>query len=129
MKISGFTIIKNAVINDYPIVEAIRSILPVVDEMIVSVGKSDDDTELLIRSIPDRKIKIVHSEWDPALRQGGKILAVERPGRSHRQPPVAGLCGSGAGRHERGGAGNQPQSPVAGRQSAVAVAAGRRGPA
>lgn len=77
MKISGFTIIKNAVINDYPIIEAIRSILPVVDEMIVSVGKSDDDTEALIRSIPDLKIKIVHSEWDPALRQGGKILAVE----------------------------------------------------
>ena len=77
MKISGFTIIKNAVINDYPIIEAIRSILPVVDEMIVSVGKSDDDTETLIRSIPDPKMKIVHSEWDPALRQGGKILAVE----------------------------------------------------
>ena len=77
MKISGFTIIKNAVINDYPISEAIRSILPVVDEMIVSVGKSDDDTESLIRSIPDQKIKIVRSEWDPALRQGGKILAVE----------------------------------------------------
>ena len=77
MKISGFTIIKNALINDYPIIEAIRSILPVVDEMIVSVGKSDDDTESLIRSIPDPKIKIVHSVWDPALRQGGKILAVE----------------------------------------------------
>ena len=64
-------------INDYPIVEAIRSILPVVDEMVVSIGKSDDDTESLIRSIPDPKIKIIHSEWDPALRQGGKILAVE----------------------------------------------------
>src|SRR3989337_2406918 len=77
MKISGFTIIKDAVINDYPITEAIRSILPVVDEMIVSVGKSDDETEALIRSISSDKIKIVQSEWDPALREGGKILAVE----------------------------------------------------
>ena len=77
MKISGFTIIKNAVINDYPVTEAIRSILPVVDEMIVSVGKSDDETEALIRSISSNKIKIVQSEWDPALREGGKILAVE----------------------------------------------------
>lgn len=77
MKISGFTIIKNAVINDYPVMEAIRSILPVVDEMIVSVGKSDDETESLIRSISSDKIKIVQSEWDPALRKGGKILAVE----------------------------------------------------
>ena len=77
MKISGFTIIKDAVINDYPIKEAILSILPVVDEMIVSIGKSSDTTEELIRSIPSDKIKIVYSVWDPELREGGKILAVE----------------------------------------------------
>ncbi len=77
MKISGFTIIKNAVKNDYPIVEAITSILPVVDEMIVSIGDSEDTTEQLIRSIPSDKIRIVHSVWDPALREGGRVLAVE----------------------------------------------------
>ncbi|MBC7826523.1 MAG: glycosyltransferase family 2 protein [Chitinophagaceae bacterium] len=77
MKISGFTIIKDAVINDYPVVEAIRSVLPVVDEMIVSIGNSIDGTEELILSIPSNKIKIIHSAWDPALREGGKILAVE----------------------------------------------------
>ncbi|MBI3719806.1 MAG: glycosyltransferase family 2 protein [Sphingobacteriales bacterium] len=77
MKISGFTIIKNAVINDYPIVEAIQSILPVVDEMVVSIGDSEDSTEQLIQSINSPKIKIVHSVWDPSLRKGGKILAVE----------------------------------------------------
>ena len=77
MKISGFTIIRNAVINDYPIVEAIRSILPVVDEMIVSIGKSEDNTEELIRSIDSDKIKIHHSTWDMSLRKGGKVLAVE----------------------------------------------------
>lgn len=49
MKISGFTIIRNAVLNDYPITEAIRSILPVVDEMIVLVGDSEDETEALIK--------------------------------------------------------------------------------
>ena len=77
MKISGFTIIRNAVLNDYPIVEAIRSILPVVDEMIVSIGKSDDNTEELIRSIDSDKIKIHYSTWDMSLRKGGKVLAVE----------------------------------------------------
>jgi hypothetical protein len=77
MKICGFTIIRNAIVNDYPVVEAITSILPVVDEMIVSVGKSDDDTEGLIRSIDSPKMKIVHSEWDMNLRQGGRVLAVE----------------------------------------------------
>ncbi|MCE1189557.1 MAG: glycosyltransferase family 2 protein [Ignavibacteria bacterium] len=77
VKISGFTIVRNAIKNDYPAVESITSILPVVDEMIVSIGNSDDDTEGLIRSINSPKIKIVHSVWDPALRQGGRVLAVE----------------------------------------------------
>lgn len=77
MKISGFTIIRNAILNDYPVVEAIRSILPVVDEMIVSIGDSEDDTEGLIRSIGSGKIKIVHSNWNMHLRKGGEVLAVE----------------------------------------------------
>lgn len=77
MKIAGFTIVRNAVINDYPVVEAITSILPVVDEMVVSIGDSDDETEALIRSIGSPKLRIVHSTWDPALRKGGEVLAVE----------------------------------------------------
>ena len=77
MKISGFTFIKNAVINGYPIVEAITSILPIVDEMIVLVGDCDDDTLGLIESIGDSKIKIHHSVWDKNLRKGGAVLAVE----------------------------------------------------
>ncbi len=77
MKISGFTIIRNAVKNDYPIVEAITSILPVVDEMIVLVGASDDDTEGLIRSIPSPKIKIHNSVWNTTPQAGGVVLAEE----------------------------------------------------
>jgi len=77
MKISGFTIIKNAVLNDYPIVEAIRSILPVVDEMIILIGDCEDDTIALMQSIDDPKIKIHHSVWDKTLRTGGTVLAVE----------------------------------------------------
>ena len=77
MKVSGFTIIKNAVINGYPIVEAITSILPVVDEMIVLIGDCDDDTQGLIEAIGDPKIKIHHSVWDKNLRKGGTVLAVE----------------------------------------------------
>ncbi len=77
MKISGFTIIKNAVLNDYPIVEAIESILPVVDEMIVLIGDSEDGTEHLIKTITNDKLKIQHSVWNKELRSGGKVLAVE----------------------------------------------------
>jgi hypothetical protein len=77
MLISGFTIIKNAVSNDYPIVEAIQSILPVVDEMIILVGDCTDETLALMESIGDPKIKIHHSIWDASLRKGGTVLAVE----------------------------------------------------
>jgi hypothetical protein len=77
MKISGFTLVRNAVKFDYPVVEAITSILPLCDEFIVCLGNSDDGTEDLIKSIASDKIKIVHSVWDDTLREGGRVLAVE----------------------------------------------------
>jgi len=77
MKISGFTIVRNAIKYDYPIVEAIMSILPICDEVIVAVGKSEDDTLQLIRSIHSPKITIIETVWDDRLRIGGKVLADE----------------------------------------------------
>lgn len=77
MFISGFTIVRNAIKYDYPIVEAISSILPICDEVIVAVGNSDDDTLTLIQSIASPKIKIIETVWDDSLREGGKVLAVE----------------------------------------------------
>jgi glycosyltransferase involved in cell wall biosynthesis len=77
MKISGFTFVRNAVKFDYPVVEAVTSILPLCDEVVVCVGKSDDGTLALIESIPSDKIKIVHSVWNDSLRKNGKVLAVE----------------------------------------------------
>lgn len=77
MKITGIAIIRNAILNDFPVVEAISSILPVVDEMIVSVDKGDDDTDGLIRSIQSDKLKIVYSTWDMELREGGRVYALE----------------------------------------------------
>lgn len=77
MKISGFTFVRNAVKYDYPILESIRSLLPLVDEYIVCVGNSEDNTLALIESVSSPKIKIVHSVWEDSLREGGKVLAVE----------------------------------------------------
>jgi glycosyltransferase involved in cell wall biosynthesis len=59
----------------YPVVVSIRSILPVVDEFIVNVGRCDDGTLELMRSIGDSKIKIVESVWDETLRKDGLIYA------------------------------------------------------
>ncbi len=75
MKVSGFTFVRNVVKYDYPVVESIRSVLPVVDEFIVNVGRCDDGTLELIRSIGDPKIKIVESVWDEMLRKDGLIYA------------------------------------------------------
>ncbi len=77
MKVAGFTFIKNAIIYDYPVVEAIQSILPICDEVYVALGKSDDDTEALIHSIDPVKIKIIKTLWDETLKQGGQVLAAE----------------------------------------------------
>lgn len=75
MFVSGFTIARNAVRYDYPIVESIRSILPIVDEMIVAVGDSCDGTRALIESIGSSKVRIIDTCWDESLRRGGTVLA------------------------------------------------------
>jgi glycosyltransferase involved in cell wall biosynthesis len=77
MFVSGFTFIRNAVRYDYPILEAIRSILPLCDEVVVAVGRSEDGTRELIEGLGDPRIRIVDTEWDDSLREGGRVLAVE----------------------------------------------------
>jgi len=77
MKVSGFTFIRNGIDYDYPIVEAIHSILPLCDEVIVAVGNSNDETLSLIQSIQSDRIRIIQTVWDDSLREGGQVLAVE----------------------------------------------------
>lgn len=74
-QISGFTIVRNAILMNYPVVESIVSVLPLVDEMVVSVGQSDDETRALIASIDSPKIRIVDSVWDISSTEGGRILS------------------------------------------------------
>jgi len=75
MKISGFTIVRNAVKYQYPVVESIRSILPICDEFIVNVGDSEDGTCELIRSIGDCRIRIFENSWD--LSRGKEVLSCQ----------------------------------------------------
>ncbi len=73
--ISGFTILRNGVKFDYPFVESINSILPLVDEMIVAVGKSDDDTFKRIKSLKSKKVRIIETVWDDENRKDGSEFA------------------------------------------------------
>jgi hypothetical protein len=77
LKVTGFTFIRNAIKLDYPIVEAIKSILPICDDFVVAVGNSEDDTLKLIQSIEPSKISIIQTLWDDTLRENGAVLATE----------------------------------------------------
>lgn len=73
--VSGFTLVRNAIRLDFPVEASIRSILPLCDEVVVNVGKSDDDTLDLVRGIGDPRIRIIESEWD--FRGDHQVLADE----------------------------------------------------
>lgn len=66
MKISGFSMGKNAHKLYYPMRPAIESILPLVDEFVVALGDSDEDdtTRAEIVAIRDPRIKIIDTVWD-----------------------------------------------------------------
>lgn len=75
VQVSGFTIVRNAIKLDFPLEASIRSILPLCHEVVVNVGRSEDDTLELVRSIRDPKIRILESEWDMTIRN--KVLGDE----------------------------------------------------
>ncbi len=78
MKLSAFTFIKNGTIYGFPFVESIRSVLPIVDEFVVNVGRSDDDTLERVMAIADPKIRIVESCWNDRMRAGGYVYGQQK---------------------------------------------------
>lgn len=77
MKVTGFSFIKNAVQFQYPVVEALQSILPLCDDVIVAVGDSSDNTRDLVAAVDPQKIRLLDTMWDETLREGGRVLAAE----------------------------------------------------
>ncbi|MGK7391648.1 MAG: glycosyltransferase family 2 protein [Candidatus Cyclobacteriaceae bacterium M2_1C_046] len=77
MKISGFTFVRNANKLYIPAKESIMSILPVVDEFWIALGKGDEDdhTREEIESIGSDKIKIIETEWDIASYPRNTVFA------------------------------------------------------
>jgi glycosyltransferase involved in cell wall biosynthesis len=75
--ISGFSTVRNGIKLGYPLVESICSILPVVDEFVISIGKSEDETLEVVKGIGNPKIKIIETVWDPRFTVKGRILAVQ----------------------------------------------------
>jgi glycosyltransferase involved in cell wall biosynthesis len=77
MFVSGFTFCRNLIRLDYPFIESMQSMLPIVDELVVAVGDSDDGTLEAVEALRSRnpKIRIVKTVWDPALFDNGKIFS------------------------------------------------------
>ncbi len=73
--LSAFTLVRNAVKIDFPIVPAIRSVLEVCDEVVVNVGKSEDETRDLVASIADPRVRILDTVWD--FSKGNRMISAE----------------------------------------------------
>ena len=78
MKVSAFTFIKNGQILGYPFIESIQSILPIVDEFIINVGESEDETLSLINSIKNSKIRIIESKWNDKMQDRGYVYGQQK---------------------------------------------------
>ena len=78
MKVSGFTFIKNGQILGYPFLQSIQSILPIVDEFVINVGESEDDTLSLIQSIESDKIRIIESKWNDSMQDRGYVYGQKK---------------------------------------------------
>jgi len=79
MKISGFSFVRNGVSLYYPVVESIKSILPICDEFVVAVGKGseNDTTRQEIAAISDSKVKIIDTVWEEEYYKAGIIYALQ----------------------------------------------------
>jgi len=75
MRVCGFSIAYNAVRFGYPIEASLRSMLPLLDELVLNIGEGDDQTWDLVQSMREPKIRPFRSAWDPNLRFGGELLA------------------------------------------------------
>ena len=78
MKVSAFTFIKNGQVLGYPFLQSILSILPIVDEFVINVGESEDETLEMIQSIKDKKIRIIQSKWNDEMHDRGYVYGQQK---------------------------------------------------
>ena len=76
MLVCGFSFIRNGEKFDFPFEQALRSILPLCDKVVVAVGKSEDHTVEKVRAI-DTKIEVIETVWDDSHKSGGRVFALE----------------------------------------------------
>ena len=78
MRVSGFTFLRNAVLNGYPFEESIKSILPLVDEMVCAIGSGSDNTLARVRAMNDPKIRIIETSWNESMCDRGFVYGQQK---------------------------------------------------
>lgn len=73
--VSGFTILRSTTGYDYPIGESLRSLLPLVDDVVVVTHRGDTAAREAVAALGYARLQIVETDWnaDPAVR--GLVLA------------------------------------------------------
>ena len=77
-KVSGFTFIRNGMQLGYPFIASIQSILPIVDEFVIAVGESEDDTLSQIQALNEPKIRIIQTVWNENMRDKGYVYGQQK---------------------------------------------------
>ena len=78
ISISGFTFIRNGVELGFPFEASIRSLLPLVDEFVVAVGRGSDDTLARVLAIGDPKIRVLETLWNERMADRGFVYAQQK---------------------------------------------------
>lgn len=80
MKVSACTFIRNGRMLGYPFVESIRSVLPIVDEFVVVVGRGEDDTLAVLQDLQsgEPKIRLIETTWNENMQAKGYVYGQQK---------------------------------------------------
>lgn len=76
--ISGFTFLRNGVKLGFPFEASVRSLLPLVDEYVIAVGRGEDDTRGRLLAIGDPKIHLIDTVWNEKMEERGFVYAQQK---------------------------------------------------
>jgi hypothetical protein len=78
MKVSGFTFIRNGTLLGYPYIESLLSLLPLCDEIVVAVGKGQDDTLARLQALDEPKLRLIETTWNESMQDRGYVYAQQK---------------------------------------------------
>ena len=64
--------------NGFPFEESIRSLLPLVDEYVIAVGSSADETYARVKDIQNPKIRVIATEWNESMLDRGFVYGQQK---------------------------------------------------